>query len=755
MAISRTYRIFKQLGFEGLILSACVLVGMLLLFFDTSFPMKLLGIGVVILSTLGLIISIYQRGYVTGKVDIVEERRPSTPLPKNLKVDEIKTDKGKIKSFENVEAEISMELDTNKQKSKGVKKKTNLVQTFINFVAKDEEKLLIPHDKKNKSQIVELSATETPEQLDYTEGSFKILRKSKKATKEKPSKVEEEPRQGAQTKEVLSQSVPEEINQDEELKEEKPVEYKSKQSELEVKILYQEEQRGVREVEIPQYSNRKVDIQLSDLLAEENVVKGEPIKEMKLLFEKLLNVVGTVTRTITSAFYLVNGSKNELVLQAIVSHKPEALKKQRKIPLDGDLISQIVHRGKPEIIDFNTSTAELDLLPYYEKPAGARTFIGVPLILRGSIIGVLCADSNTPEAFDSYTMNFFLHYARVFSFFMESYTEKYELLLESQILSLVDEMRKGYFAGAAKFTDSMKHIFQTILNIFDFETFGLCLYDFDSKFYRVFIVKSKNNIDLALKNKRVDLKNTLLGKALLEKRTLNVEFDEKRIRAHYLESKLKYGTFVAVPVKTIVGVYGALFGWTDEPNPAIGQAIKSLEVVAFALGLFYENENLNYFSRSSANRSESKAEDTFYKKIEEEWKRANEFGVPFSVCKIAIDNYLIDNNLLGEFERASKNLVINNLKKHLKDFDTMYELDNNSIGAILVGKTAKEAKFLFEVIRKTIAQTMIKINDENVFFTISVGITQFYRDTDVDKLIENVNKALEISCSRKNTITLF
>ncbi len=753
MALSRAYKIFKQLGVEGLILGACILVGMLLLFFDASFPMKLLGIGVVILSTLGLIISIYQRGYVTGKVDIVEERRPSTPLPKNLKVDEIKTDKGKIKSFENVETEISMEIDSDKPKNKAAKKKNSLVQTFINFVSKDAEKLLVTPDKKNKNE--KTLTIESPEHLDYSEGSFKILRKSKKASTETSPKSEETHKQEIQTEDTPPQRAIEEITQEKAFVEDKAYEFKSEKPELEVKIIYQEVPKECREAEIPKYSNRQVDIPLSDLLIEENVIKGEPIKEMKLLFEKLLNVIGTVTKTITSAFYLVNRTKNELVLQAIVSHKPEALKKQRKLPLDGDLVSQIVHRGKPEIIDFTTSTAELDLLPYYEQPAGARTFIGVPLMLRGSIIGVLCADSSTPDAFDKYTMNFFLHYARVFSFFMESYTEKYELLLESQILSLVDEMRKGYFAGATKFLDSMKHIFQTILNIFDFETFGLCLFDFDSKFYRIFLVKSKNNIDVTLKNKRVDLNNTLLGRALIEKRMLNVEFDEKKVKVHYHESKLKQGNFVAVPIKTIVGVYGALFGWTDEPNPAISQTIKSLDVIAFTLGLFYENENLNFLSRTSTNRGEGKAEDRFYQKIEEEWKRASEFGVPFSVCKIAIDNYLIDSSLLGEFERASKNLVVSNLKKFLKDFDTIYELENNSLGVILVGKTGKEAKLLLEGVRKTIAQTMIKINDENVFFTISVGICQFYRDADVDKLIENVNKALEISCTRKNTITLY
>ncbi|MGC8748757.1 MAG: sensor domain-containing diguanylate cyclase [Candidatus Kapaibacteriota bacterium] len=766
MGVENSFKILKKLGIKGLVLAACVFVGLVLILIVPTFPMKLLGIGIVILSMIGLILSFYQSGYVTGKVDIVEERKPSTPLPKNLKIDEIKTDKGKIKSFENVETELPIEIGTERSSTKSAKKRFGLLQGFINFVAKSEEKPYFPPKKKEMQKQIETPATTQMDLSSETsefDGSFKILRKGKSISKREPS-GEDSSVQPKTEVSVLDEA--EKVGYEGMHSDKLTIEAKEEFSALDsneapagVHTEKTEErvdkQDAIKVNFEPGYQNRSLKIETRDFDIDANLVKGEPIKEMKILFERLLNVIGTVSKATTSAFYLVNRLKGELVLQAIVSQVPNSLRKDRKIPLDGDLVSQIVSKGKAQIIDFNSSASELDLLPYYNKPVGAKTFIGVPLKLKGNIIGVLCADSIAPEAFDDYTMNFFLHYSSIFSFFLESYTEKYELLLESRIVELIDELKKSYFTNVAKSKESFKNILQSIQKLFDFNTVGLCLYDFDSKFYRVFYIFSRNNIEQELKNKRVDLKRTLLGKALTERRTVLAEFDEQTKRVHYLEAKLKKGNFVAVPIKTNLGVYGAIFGWTDELNPVVNHTIRLLENLAFTFGLFYENDYLHFLNRGSSKEETKVEENVFVKKIDEEWKRAIEFGIPFSVCKIAIDNYLMDTNLVEEFYVKSKSAVLDNLKKLTKDFDFVCELEDKTIGAVFVGRTGKDTKLLLEMLRKNVAQTNLRINNDNIFFTVSIGVAQFSKDISVYKLIENVDKALEISCSRKNTVTLY
>jgi hypothetical protein len=49
----------------------------------------------------------------------------------------------------------------------------------------------------------------------------------------------------------------------------------------------------------------------------------------------------------------------------------------------------------------------------------------------------------------------------------------------------------------------------------------------------------------------------------------------------------------------------------------------------------------------------------------------------------------------------------------------------------------------------------LKIEDDVVYFTISVGIAQFSKDIDVKQLCDNLNKAWEISQSRKNQVVLY
>lgn len=766
MATESFFKIIRKVGIKGLVLASCVVVGLILILANPTLPMKLLGIGVVILSMIGLVLAIYQSGYVTGKVDIVEERKPSTPLPKNLKIDEISTEKAKIKSFENLDSDIPIELEAEKSQSKSTKKKSGLLQSFINFVAKNDEKPIPQKETQKKSKGVETKSEAVPVEMDTTlsefQGSFKILRKGKTVAKLEVNEVQSKTEISVQSQQTESvEEKVEEIQQEDVQESIEPIETVqsiSIKEEIQPESLVEENIEVVPEVSIkekPTFQNQTFEVESTEFEIDENLFKGEPIKEMKLLFERMLNVIGSVLKTTTSAFYLVNKAKGELVLQAIVSQFPNSLRKERKVALEGDLVSQIALTGKAMITEFNTTNAELDLLPFYSKPVGAKTFVGVPVKLKKNIIGVLCADSTSSEAFDKYTVNFFNLYSSIFSFFLESYTEKYELLLESRVLGLVEEMKKGYFSSLVKYKESLKNIVQTILNLFDFTTVGLCLYDFDSKFYRVLHIRSKNNLDLDLKNKRVDLKRTLLGKALLEKRTLNVEFDEQKKRVHYLEAKIKKGIFVAVPIKTNYGVYGAIFGWTDDVTPVVNHTLKLLENIAFTLGLFYENDYFNLINRGSSEQEAETERNEFVKKVAEEWTRAYDFGIPFSVCKIAIDNYLIDSNLLQEFEIKSKTVVLENLKKLTKEYDFVSVLEDKTIGVVFVGRTGKDAKLLMEMVRKSVAQTNLKINNENVFFTISCGIAQFSKDTNFSKLMENVDKALEISFSRKNTVTLY
>ncbi|MCX7879589.1 MAG: diguanylate cyclase [Ignavibacteria bacterium] len=759
MTFNYWYKILKKLKSTHYILIISILFGSYFLLFDSRLPMKIIGFSIVLLSFLGLIITLYQTGYTTGKQDIIEEKRPSAELPKNIKVDIKKIGATTRKTFENVDSTIEKETTTNPMPNKvSPKQKTNLLNWLINFVASEEKNYTNKKTKTAKNGLETIKTEEITTEPDYFdgEGSFKILKREKKnyepskeAQKYPESNLPDlEEKQNLPSSDIESTKIKELSNV-----ETKDEDYSQIKKEVKIEIIKPELEEQVEVIR-----NKKLQFNISEFFDDENLIRGEPIKEMRILFEKLLNVIRTVSKTQTAIFFLLNKNKRELVLQAVVSEKREYLKNQRKYQLGGDLLSQIVDNGKPEIIDLVNSRAELDLIPYYVSPIGIKSFIGVPIVYKGSAIGILCGDSTYQDAYDEYLMNFFIHISKILNFFLESYTEKYELTLESKTFSQINELRKFIWNKNSSFDDMIKNFTTNILNLLDFTTVGLCLYDTFEGIYKVRDIRSRKNFDTHIIGKKVDLSKSIVGKAMKEWKTIVSEIDERKIRVHFNETRLKRGYFVTIPIKANEGVYGAFFSYNEDPTPIPNQYIRIVEDIAFTLGLVLENEDLRLKYRlQEKTKSEYRmiSPDLFVQRLDEEVKRANDFKTIFTLGKISIDTYVVDNSLTTPLEIESKKLLLNSLSKVVKEYDVIAELDDGTIGVILIGRNGRETKLMFESIRQKIAQSPVHFNKENYFFTISVGLVQFSSELDANSLIECADKALEISLSKKNIITLY
>lgn len=781
MGGGKLFKILKQFQISQFVFLGFIIAGFYILLFVPTFPMKLLGTGIVVLSFIGLIISLYRAGEISGRDEYSELRKPSEPLPSDLKINVIETDNAKIKTFENISENHSGLSEAIDRKKKINKKKTSLLQSLIDFVAKSNgETFPIPKEEKEtlKAKKYDESTSEKIGEETFTDGDsgFRIIRKrdakptdKTKETDSIEEKKVESPEEKETNLEIIVatdaekekfESRAESIKTSQEGIEASQTnrnysEFKSKHFSIDVATKVKKD----TEVIDVNFRNRELQIDFTEFNNEEIVFKGEPIREMSILFEKMLNVVRTVTKTQTVAFYLVNSTNDQLILQALVSERgKEELHYQSKIPIGGDLVSQLVKRGKPEIIDLINQNAVLDLLPYYSKPVKVESFIGVPIVKDKSVKAILCADTNVKEVYDAYSVNFFIHYSKIFDLLFEVFSKKYQLYLESQILNLINEVNNWFFSSNLKLLDLLKNVSNGIINKFNFTTVGICLYDFDSKNYRVFEICSKKNFDLDLRKKEVDMRRSLLGKSLNQKQTLIEKVDEGKIRVNLMETKIKKGFFFSVPMKAREGIYGAVFGYFEKWNDSYEFSIKMLDDVAFLLGIASENDRLyselvEKFSIQTNNYN-SQVQD-FMQRLEEECIRANDFGLVFSVCKISIDNYLFDDSIIPQFELETRKVLLKYLYRILKPYDVVGEFEDGTVGLILIGRTGRDSKFDLDDVRKNIAQTQLKINNENIFFTISVGIAQFSPGIDVNKIYENLKKAWEVSLSRGNLVTLY
>lgn len=758
---------------------ATLILGLVLLVFLPGIPPKLMGGGIIILSLIGLVLMLSE----TIKSEVIRESRPSATIPPELSYTTKKDNEGKRLVFEDAVKilEMNSEIPHIAESVKAKATRTNYLEMLSSIITrishkeitkpvsqaalKTKSRLTTNEEKKvgekEKSKPHKEDLIENFEEVD---SGFKILGKVQKttppnsdsATIEQSEKAKiivetQEDQSVRKYSEISDYGATASISQETEVA---PVETSNK-TELSRVALDKEASEQPQQV---LYSKQEINVEITELISDGAKSKGEPIKEMKLLFEKMLGVIRTVTFTQTASFFLINHYKNELVLQAIISERSDALNGVRKIPLGGDLLSRIVKEGKPQIIRNINPNAELDLFPYYSKPLGTKSFVGVPIYYRDSIIGILCADSQKDNAYDEYSMNFFIHFSKIFNFFLENYTEKCELLVDSKVLQKIDEIRKEFYSPTFKFNESIKNISHSLISLFDFTTAGVCIFDNEAKFYRIFDIKSRKNIDIELKSKRVELDKTIVGKSIKSTKTALNELDETKIRLHYSESRIRKGFLVSVPIKGKNGVYGAIFAYVDEPIPIPKHYINAIEDYAFSLALIYETYFLQeQIMQTRRQETHSGLIDTeyFIQRVSEEVERSRAFGNVFSLCQITIDHYIYDTSIAFKLSKEAFGLVLSTLKPMLNTFDVIGRLDENSFGVIFVGRNGKDSKIIMETVRQKIAQSPITIGKDIYFATISVGISQFYSDSTASKLLQNCKEALDISLKRGNAVTLF
>ena len=65
-----------------------------------------------------------------------------------------------------------------------------------------------------------------------------------------------------------------------------------------------------------------------------------------------------------------------------------------RIDLGSDLVSQIAHTGKPQIVNYLNALSQQEMLPYYDLKDTVQTFLGVP-IFYPVLAGITVAGSGS------------------------------------------------------------------------------------------------------------------------------------------------------------------------------------------------------------------------------------------------------------------------------------------------------------------------------------------------------------------------
>jgi diguanylate cyclase (GGDEF)-like protein len=430
------------------------------------------------------------------------------------------------------------------------------------------------------------------------------------------------------------------------------------------------------------------------------------------------------------------------------------ISRQTLFEFGDDLISKVIINQKPEIVKSMNQDAETDLLKYYSTKTGTKSFIGIPVFLEKTVVGVLCVDSNSNDAYDENIIQLLSNFKHLCTAFISNYNEKYTLYHDRNTLLAIDKFNELITKNQDNQNTIINAIITSVSSIFHFTRIGICGYNEKGNNWNIIASNSEDHKTA----KKVDTLNGLIAKTINKYEPVYAKItSETGIRLYENEPKMSKGFFVSIPIRTQKNNYGALFAEYDNNKYLNESDIKSMLNLAEYAALAIEKINV---SEILANSSIIDQNNGFHNKnallhrIQEEIIRAADFKYKLSLVLLKLDKYDAYEQHPDKLDRIT-DYVLATIENNLKAYDILGQTDHDVFGVLLIEGDASNAKFWAEKVRTQIANSMIEINSHRLSVTVSIGVAEFNESMNLNDFINSSKEALNISLNKTNSVTVF
>lgn len=134
----------------------------------------------------------------------------------------------------------------------------------------------------------------------------------------------------------------------------------------------------------------------------------------------------------------------------------------------------------------------------------------------------------------------------------------------------------------------------------------------------------------------------------------------------------------------------------------------------------------------------------YIERLNEEIERSKRFNLNFSFLMIDVDHFKEQNDHYGHLVGdAIIKEVSRTIKENIRQIDLLGRYGGEEFSIILTETGKEEAKFVAERIRQAIEDRRIRVYDEDLRITISIGMSSYPSDAgDAQALIEKADQAL-------------
>jgi diguanylate cyclase (GGDEF)-like protein len=483
------------------------------------------------------------------------------------------------------------------------------------------------------------------------------------------------------------------------------------------------------------------------------VREGGPKSEFGFLMKKVLTVVKEVNFAHTVAFFWVNRDKNQMVLESFVSDSDKFMTHRRR-EVGTDVISQVALTSQPKILNQVNAAGQLEMLGYYDSVEPVKTFVAVPIFYTKSAtmprepVAVLTIDCIDEDAYGPETLTSLGQFTKLISALIRSYTDKYDLLLDSEVLRSISRMREQL-----KIEFSLHNVVRTLAEetsrLVAWDYVSVVLFDETRKSWVVQFVLNRMNDAYVAAGQEIDPHQSLVGGVIQSAvpRVLESMGGIELPRFYKAERVDSKGALLAVPILSMSRCYGVLAVESKDTktysDPEMKLLEKLVETAAVALEILNLTDVVNNFvlmdeTTGVATRS------YFVGRVQEEVHRANDFGTELTLVMLSIDSM---NEHLHRYGKEGFDFVLQNIgrmiKSSVRPYDLVGRYDFNRFAVLLVSTPTKEANLWSEKLRKNIASNIINVDQKSFSVTVSIGVCGAVSQTSDIELLENASQTLK------------
>ena len=499
---------------------------------------------------------------------------------------------------------------------------------------------------------------------------------------------------------------------------------------------------SLREMEIPDFFDLDSDVPYSET---------EPKSEFHSLLNKVLLVLKDVLFAHSVAFFWANREKAQMVLESMATDSRQFMTAKR-FAMGDDIVSRVASTGKPQLLGRVNPATEKELLSYYESPAYIKSVLTVPVFFmdraRGILpVGAIVADSKAEDAFGQETLELLGRFTKLVSALIKSYTDKYDLLLDSELLSSIRRMQDRIRSEPGE---------QTILTALAEEARRLANWDFltvamyadERHGWCLQKVVNRMGEPYAAPDQLIDDEGSIVGSVIATNRVVTIAdmASEVRFRFHASENIAKQGSFVCIPISSMNRCYGAMTLESKSAGHFSGNEVETMyrlvENAAGSLEVLYMNNLAKEFVLVDR-LTGSLTRKFFLRKLEDEVRRAADFDTELASVSIAIDG--MDEHLT-RYGREGCDAILNEavkiLRANIRPYDAVGRLEGDRLGVLLINTAASDAYLWAEKMRKAVSSHVMTVGKRSFSVTVSAGVCGLSEGMGTDDLVAGTSQVL-------------